>query len=58
MTASATCSGERHDRCAGDGCACGCHWLMPLVRGEVDQVVSPSGRIWARHTGGVDRNPG
>lgn len=27
-------------------CDCACHWLNALVNGEVDQIVSPSGRVW------------
>lgn len=48
MTVSATCNGDRHEWCAGEGCVCGCHWLMPLVRGEVQEAISPSGRAWIR----------
>lgn len=46
---SPACRSDRHEGlCGMDGCACGCHWLMPLARGDVDRAVSPSGRTWMR----------
>jgi hypothetical protein len=49
MNTSRACTGDHHDMCDSPrNCTCGCHWLSPLVRGEVDQAVSPSGRVWVR----------